>query len=219
VLPMRSKFRSYQNSFPDTRPQIPCSVSAGSRPQAFDFSGFFDAGASPRGRIRKISLLNSLFAGNVGPDRFAVDCFVSQAVQSPPGGVLAGVRRRSIPFPASRDALAKRNARAWYWLLFGARHTRDACVGFITGVRRLSAAGMSKRKIAASLGVSATAARDCIGRAQRPGLTWPLPEGLTDEALELRLYPPPIGPAKDSRPQLHQRKKALVNQASRQKIA
>jgi hypothetical protein len=71
----------------------------------------------------------------------------------------------------------------------------------IRDVLRLSAAGMSKRKIAASLGVSATAARDCIGRAQRAGLTWPLPESLTDEALELRLYPPPIGPAKDSRPQ------------------
>ena len=71
----------------------------------------------------------------------------------------------------------------------------------IRDVLRLSAAGMSKRKIAASLGVSATAARDCIGRAQRAGLTWPLPEGLTDEALELRLYPPPIGSAKDSRPQ------------------
>jgi hypothetical protein len=34
----------------------------------------------------------------------------------------------------------------------------------IRDVLRLSAAGMSKRKIGASLGVSATAARDCIGR-------------------------------------------------------
>jgi hypothetical protein len=71
----------------------------------------------------------------------------------------------------------------------------------IRDVLRLSAAGMSKRKIAASLGVSATAARDCLGRARRAGLTWPLPESLTDEALELRLYPPPTGPAKDRRPQ------------------
>src|SRR5262245_52279485 len=63
----------------------------------------------------------------------------------------------------------------------------------IRDVLRLSAAGMSKRKIAASLGVSATAARDCIGRGRRAGLTWPLPEDLTDEALELRLYPPPHG--------------------------
>jgi hypothetical protein len=43
----------------------------------------------------------------------------------------------------------------------------------------LTAAGMSKRKIAASLGVNATAAGECIRRARRAGLTWPLPEGLS----------------------------------------
>jgi transposase len=59
---------------------------------------------------------------------------------------------------------------------------------------------MSKRKIAASLGVSATAAGDCIRRARRAGLGWPLPEGLTDEALEVRVYPPPAVMAKDRRP-------------------
>jgi len=62
----------------------------------------------------------------------------------------------------------------------------------IRDVLRLSAAGMSKRKIAASLGVSATAAGDCIRRARRAGLDWPLPEGLTDETLELQLYPPAV---------------------------
>jgi transposase len=50
----------------------------------------------------------------------------------------------------------------------------------IRDVLRLSAAGMSKRKIAASLGVSATAARDCIWRARHAGLAWPLPEDLTE---------------------------------------
>ena len=49
----------------------------------------------------------------------------------------------------------------------------------IRDVLRLSAAGMSKRKIAASLGVSATAAGECIRRARRAGLGWPLPEDLT----------------------------------------
>ena len=49
----------------------------------------------------------------------------------------------------------------------------------IRDVLRLSAAGMSKRQIAVSLGVSAAAARDCILRARRAGLGWPLPEGLT----------------------------------------
>src|SRR6201982_3982997 len=67
----------------------------------------------------------------------------------------------------------------------------------IRDVLRLSAAGMSKRKIAASLGMSATAAGECIRRAQRAGLTWPLPDGLTDEALERRLFPPPAVTAKD----------------------
>ena len=70
----------------------------------------------------------------------------------------------------------------------------------IRDVLRLSAAGLSKRKIAASLGVSATAAGDCIRRARRAGVGWPLHEGLTDEALEGRLYPPSTITAKDSRP-------------------
>jgi transposase len=70
----------------------------------------------------------------------------------------------------------------------------------IRDVLRLSAAGMSKRQIAVSLGVSATAARDCILRARRAGLGWPLPEGLTDETLEDRLYPPPTVASKERRP-------------------
>ena len=59
----------------------------------------------------------------------------------------------------------------------------------IRDLLRLSAAGMSKRKIAAALGVSATAAGECIHRARRAGLSWPLPDELSDEALERRLYP------------------------------
>ncbi len=71
----------------------------------------------------------------------------------------------------------------------------------IRDVLRLSAAGMSKRQIAASLGVSATAAGECIRRARRAGLAWPLPEGLSDEALERRLFPPPTMASDDRRPQ------------------
>jgi transposase len=69
----------------------------------------------------------------------------------------------------------------------------------IRDVLRLSAAGMSKRQIAASLGVSATAAGECIRRARRAGLVWPLPDELSDEELERRLYPLPTA-AKDRRP-------------------
>ena len=59
----------------------------------------------------------------------------------------------------------------------------------IRDVLRLSAGGMSKRKIAISLSVGATAAGDCIRRARRAGLAWPLPDDLGDEALEVRLFP------------------------------
>src|SRR6516164_8205461 len=71
----------------------------------------------------------------------------------------------------------------------------------IRDVLRLSAAGMSKRKIAASLGVSATAAGECIRRARCAGLAWPLPEELSDEALERRLFPPLRVALKNRRPQ------------------
>ncbi len=70
----------------------------------------------------------------------------------------------------------------------------------IRDVLRLSASGMSKRQIAASLGVSPTAAGECIRRARRVGLGWPLPEGLADEALERRVYPLSSVGAKNRRP-------------------
>jgi len=73
----------------------------------------------------------------------------------------------------------------------------------IRDVLRLSAGGMSKRKIAISLGVGATSAGDCIRRARRAGLAWPLPEDLDDEALEVRLFPASVALAeiKARRPQ------------------
>jgi hypothetical protein len=71
----------------------------------------------------------------------------------------------------------------------------------IRDVLRLRAGGMSKRKIAASLAIGATAAGDCVRRARRAGLSWSLPENLSDEALERLLYPPPLVAAKDRRAQ------------------
>jgi transposase len=58
----------------------------------------------------------------------------------------------------------------------------------IREVLRLSADGLSKRKIAASLGLSPTAAGDCIRRARRAGVAWPLAPELTDATLEQLLY-------------------------------
>jgi len=69
----------------------------------------------------------------------------------------------------------------------------------VRDVLRLSAGGMSKRKIAASLCISPTAAGECLRRARRAGLGWPLPAEMSDETLESRLYPAPAN-AKDNRP-------------------
>jgi transposase len=60
----------------------------------------------------------------------------------------------------------------------------------IREVLRLKAEGLSKRRIAASLGISATAAVECLQRTRRAGLSWPLPDELDDAALERQLYPP-----------------------------
>ena len=54
---------------------------------------------------------------------------------------------------------------------------------------RLQAAGLAKRQIAASLDIGRTTAREYLERAERAGLSWPLPSGLTDAALEQRLFP------------------------------
>jgi hypothetical protein len=49
----------------------------------------------------------------------------------------------------------------------------------IREVLSLKAEGFSKRRIAASLGISATAAMECVQRARRAGLRWPLPEDMS----------------------------------------
>src|SRR6266852_4316944 len=61
----------------------------------------------------------------------------------------------------------------------------------IREVLRLSAAGLSKRQIAASLGIGPTAAGACLRRAREAGVGWPVPDDLDDAALERRLYPVP----------------------------
>ena len=83
--------------------------------------------------------------------------------------------------------------------MIGVRTPSDRDQRKIRDMLRLSAAGMSKRKIAASLGVSAD--RRGVQPAGTRAVGRPLPEGLTDETLERRLFPPPTVVAKDRRPQ------------------
>ena len=61
----------------------------------------------------------------------------------------------------------------------------------IHDVLRLHAVGLSKRRIAVGLNIGRTAVGDYLRRARRAGLAWPLPEGLSDEALERLLFAPP----------------------------
>lgn len=58
-------------------------------------------------------------------------------------------------------------------------------------------AGLSRRRIAGSLGCSRAAVADCLRRAAIAGLGWPLPPELDEAALQARLYPPPV-PKRDS---------------------
>ena len=58
----------------------------------------------------------------------------------------------------------------------------------IRDVLRLRADELSKRKIAASLSIGVTTAGDVIRRVRRAGLSWPLPEKLSDEAIERLVY-------------------------------
>ena len=52
--------------------------------------------------------------------------------------------------------------------------------------------GLSARQAAASCGVGRTTIKEYLDRAERAGLSWPLPEDLDDAALENRLFPSSI---------------------------
>jgi len=49
-------------------------------------------------------------------------------------------------------------------------------------------AGLSNRQIARAIGISCSTVSETVGRLKAAGLTWPLPEGLSESALERRLY-------------------------------
>jgi len=54
---------------------------------------------------------------------------------------------------------------------------------------RLKAAGLSCRAIARSCLIGKETVREYLGRAAEAGLSWPLPEGLSEEEIESRLFP------------------------------
>ena len=58
----------------------------------------------------------------------------------------------------------------------------------ITEVLRLNAQGLSYRQIAQSVGISASTVQSYLERAQRAGLSWPLPVDLDDAAIEAQLF-------------------------------
>jgi len=70
----------------------------------------------------------------------------------------------------------------------------------IRDVLRLHADNMAKRQIAISLNIGRTAVGDYIARATRAGLSWPLPEDLSEAALDRLLFPPPGIVPPDRRP-------------------
>ena len=60
------------------------------------------------------------------------------------------------------------------------RHVRD--------VIRLKSAGMPTREIARRVGAALSTVRLTIRRFEAAGLTWPLPDDMTDAVLEARLF-------------------------------
>jgi len=73
------------------------------------------------------------------------------------------------------------------------RKIRDA-------LRLKFANGLSERQIAASLGISKTTVNEYLRRARQAGLSWPLPEGLGEDALYQQLFPPAPEDPRRARP-------------------
>src|SRR5258707_3639938 len=58
----------------------------------------------------------------------------------------------------------------------------------ITEVLRLNAQCLSYRQIAQSIGISASTVQSYLERAERAGLSWPLPVDLDEAAIEAQLF-------------------------------
>ena len=71
----------------------------------------------------------------------------------------------------------------------------------IREVLRLTfAEGLSRRDVGTALHLPRTTVADHVARARRAGLSWPLPEGMDDDALEGRLFRQAPSPPAASRP-------------------
>ena len=71
----------------------------------------------------------------------------------------------------------------------------------IRDVLRLKyAQGLSEREIARSLDLGKGTVGAYLGRARKAGLTWPLPDALSDDDLELLLFPAAPSVADGDRP-------------------
>ena len=50
--------------------------------------------------------------------------------------------------------------------------------------------GLSHRQIARSCGISRPTVSNFVRRAEQAGVRWPLPESMSEEALETKRFPP-----------------------------
>ena len=69
----------------------------------------------------------------------------------------------------------------------------------IREVLRLRHQGLTERVIARMIGVSNGVVHGYLRRARFAGLTWPLPEGMNDDGLELLLFPAPTAASQSDR--------------------